>query len=56
MTEEQWSEFYMGDDGNFTFYIDLVEGRFAKNSCVLAKHQIGDKSVDEMFNIIKNEK
>lgn len=57
MTEEQWSEFYMGDDGNFTFYIDLVEGKFSKNSCILEKrYEIGDKSVDEMFNIIKNEK
>lgn len=57
MTEEQWSEFYMGDDGNFTFYVDLVEGKFAKNSCVLEKrYDIGDKSIDEMFNIIKNEK
>ena len=47
----------MGDDGNFTFYIDLVEGKFSKNSCILEKrYKIGDKSVDEMFNIIKNEK
>ena len=56
MNEDKWNEFYMGDDGKFTFYIDMVNGKFAKNSCVLAKHEIGDKSIDEMFNIIKEEK
>lgn len=54
MSKEQWKEFYMGNDGNFTFYIDMVNGKFAKNSCTIATKEIGDKTIDEMFNIIKN--
>lgn len=52
MSERDWEEFYMGDDGNFTFYIDLVEGKFAKNSLSMKRYDIGNKSIDEMFDII----
>lgn len=48
-----WDTFYMGDDGNYTFYIDLVAGTFAKNSCIDERFPIGDKSMDEMFNFIR---
>lgn len=34
LTEEEWEEFYMGDDGTSTFYIDAVEHTFSKNSTV----------------------
>lgn len=48
----------MGDDGNFTFYIDLVKGEFSKNSCTPEneRFKIDQKySVEMMFNLIKNE-
>ena len=45
LTEEEWNEFYMGDDGNFTFYIDMVKGEFAKNSISQERYPIGDKSI-----------
>lgn len=32
MTKEKWNEFYMGDDGTFTFYIDAVDENFAMSS------------------------
>lgn len=48
-----WDTFYMGDDGNYTFYIDLVAGTFAKNSCIDERFPIGDMSMDEMFNFIR---
>lgn len=32
LTEKQWNEFYRGDDGHHTLYIDLVNETFAKNS------------------------
>lgn len=48
-----WDTFYMGDDGNYTFYIDLVNGTFAKNSCIDERFPIGDKSMDDMFNFIR---
>lgn len=50
--DDKWEEFYMGDDGSFTFYIDMVKGEFAKNSLSQERYPIGDLSVDEMFNVI----
>lgn len=50
---EQWNEFYMGDDGNFTFFIDLVEGTFAKNSLSMDRWPIMD-NIDDMFNKVRN--
>ena len=52
LTEEEWTTFYMGDDGKFTFYIDMVAGKFAKNSLSQERFEIGDLSIDEMFNKI----
>ena len=55
MKQNDWNEFYMGDDGQFTFYIDLVEGTFGRNSLATTRYPIKD-NVDEMFQIIKNER
>jgi hypothetical protein len=52
MPKEQWDTFYMGDDGNFSFYIDMVEGVFAKNSLSMERYPITD-DIKEMFRIIK---
>ena len=52
LTDEQWEEFYGGDDGTFTFFINLVEGYFSKNSLSEVKYPIGNLSMDEMFKII----
>ena len=54
MNEEQWEEFYMGDDGNYTFYIDMVDGTFGKNSLATERHPIMD-NIDLMFQKIMNE-
>jgi len=32
MPQSTWDEFYMGDDGRYTMYVDLVEEKFAPNS------------------------
>lgn len=53
MGEEDWEEFYMGDDGNYTFYIDMVDGTFGKNSLATERYPIMD-SIDDMFNVIVN--
>lgn len=54
MNEEEWEEFYMGSDSEFTYYLDLVEGKFAKNSVAPLdeRYDILD-SVDEMFEKIR---
>ena len=55
LPEEQWEEFYMGDDGNYTFYIDMVDGTFGKNSLATERYPIMD-SIDEMFEKIRLKK
>ena len=53
LTDGEWREFYMGDDGRYTFYIDMVAGTFARNSLSQERYDIGMKSIDEMFKIIR---
>jgi len=53
-TTEEWNEFYMGDDGQFTMYIDLVKEDFAKNSTSLNRYELLG-TIDEMFKIVKGE-
>ena len=55
LTDKEWNMFYGGDDGTLTFFIDLVEGVFARNSLSRIVYPIGDKTIDEMFDIIKKE-
>lgn len=56
LTDEQWKVFYGGDDGTFTFFINLVDGYFAKNSLSEVRYPIGNKTMDEMFQVILEEK
>lgn len=57
LTDEEWKEFYAGDEGSYTFYIDMVERKFAQNSTApLDKRYDLLDSVDEMFEIIRNKK
>lgn len=54
MSKEDWDEFYMGDDSEFTYFIDMVEGKFAKNSTAPfdKRYNLLD-SVDDMFEMIR---
>lgn len=56
LTDDEWEEFYQGDDGISTYYIDMVERKFAKNSTAPfnKRYELMD-SVDDMFKIILNE-
>lgn len=55
LSDEQWSEFFMGQDSEFTFYIDMVEGTFGKNSLATERYPIMD-SIDDMFEKIRLKK
>ena len=56
LTNEEWEEFYAGEEGSSTFYIDMVERKFARNSmAAFDKRYELLNSVDEMFQVIKNE-
>lgn len=52
LSSEKWDEFYMGDDGQHTMYIDLVERKFAMNSTATERHDLLD-NIDDMFSIVK---
>ena len=55
MSQEEWDEFYMGDDGSMTYYIDMVEQKFSRSSTAdfYKRYDLLD-SVDEMFKKIEN--
>lgn len=52
LTDKEWDTFYMGDDGSFTFYIDLVKMEYAKNSLSKERFSIDGKDINEMFQHI----
>lgn len=54
LTPKAWKEFYMGDDGSHTMYIDLVEKKYAKNSTSTKRYEIKE-DIEKMFNTIKKE-
>ena len=54
MSDEQWDQFYLGDDGKFSMYIDLVNQEFAKSSVSTERYPITE-NIRDMFNKIKGE-
>jgi hypothetical protein len=50
-TEDKWSKVYMGDDGKFTMYIDLVKMEYAKSSTSIERFKIQDG--DNLTSIFK---
>lgn len=53
--EDRWRTFYMGDDGSFTFYIDMVDGVYSTSSTdVAGRTGIGDRSVIDMFRDVRS--
>ena len=57
LTDEEWEEFYQGDDGTSTFYIDAINQKFAQSSTAPfeKRYDIGELGMDEMFKIITDE-
>ena len=55
-SDKPWDEFYAGDDGKNTYYIDMVERKFARSSTADfdKRYDLLD-DVDEMFEVIKRE-
>ena len=47
-----------GDDAKFTYYLDAVDGTFSRSSLTSRedRYPIGDKTVNEMFKIIREQK
>lgn len=55
MSEKEWESFFMGIDSEFTFYIDMVAGTFAKNSLSMDRYPVMD-NIDDMFEKIRYKK
>jgi len=55
LSDKQWNEFYMGDDGQFTMYVDMVNQEFARCSVSTQRYKITD-NIEDMFAIVKSEK
>lgn len=53
LTEEQWSEFYQGDDRFTGMYIDAVKGEFAGNSTSTERWPL-KSTVKEMYDTVRN--
>lgn len=54
MTDKEWKEFYMGNDGQFTMYIDLVKHEFAKSSTATERYPLPD-DIKPMFKKVRRE-
>ena len=54
LTEDQWNEFYQGNDGTMTMYVDGVKQEFARTSTSPTRYKLKD-TIEEMFEVVKNE-
>lgn len=52
LSQEQWDELYMGDDGTFTMYIDGVKQEYAKSS-TSSRQPFNKMNIREMFGQVK---
>ena len=52
LSEKEWDALYMGDEGQYTFFIDAVNKKFAVSSLTEEKYDLMD-SVDSMFRKVR---
>lgn len=52
MSSEDWDQFYMGDDGSATMYVDMVNREFAKSSTSTERYPLED-DIKTMFKKIR---
>ena len=53
--EDRWDKLYMGDEGQYTFFIDAVNKKFAVSSLSETQYDLMD-NVDDMFRYINGSK
>ena len=52
MNDDEYDQFFMGNDGQFTMYCDLVEGKFAKSSTSTERWPI-ENNIKTMFERVR---
>ena len=55
LSKEEYEKLYMGDDGEFTMYIDMVQKKFAASS-THTLYSINASTVEELFHEVKLQK
>ena len=55
MDDASWEQFYMGDDGGYTMYIDAVNREYAVCSVSEVRHPLTD-NIKEMFDVVRRER
>ena len=55
MGDDEWQEFYMGDDGQFTLYVDGVNREYAMSSTSVERWPITN-DIKDMFEHVKKNK
>lgn len=55
LTDEEWKQFFMGEDGQFTMYIDAVKNEYAMNSTAKERYPI-NKNIVDIFAHVKSER
>lgn len=59
ISDDVWKKIYMGDDGldgeqtSCSMFVDMVERKFAKNSCAMQRYDLLD-TAEDMFNYLRN--
>lgn len=54
LSEEDWNTFYQGEEGSFTYFVDLVNNRFAKSSSKEETIPIEGRNAVEMFQYLRS--
>jgi hypothetical protein len=54
LSPEEWDEFYMGTDGQFTMYIDAVSQEFAVSSTSVTRYPLKG-TIEEIFSKVQSE-
>ena len=54
LSQDEWNEFYQGNDGTMTMYVDGVKQEFARTSTSPTRYKLKD-TIEEMFEVVKNE-
>jgi hypothetical protein len=48
--KEVWDKFYMGDDGQFTMYVDMVNREYSMSSTSDKRKRIANKAITDIFS------
>jgi len=52
-TDEGWKKFYMGDEGTFSMYIDMVKQEYASHSTSPDRYPVNGQGIKKMFQHIR---